>query len=316
MQRLAPVALEQPLVAGLVEGVVDRQVAEVEVAVAHARVLPVEDPHRLAVVDQVRRAAGRCGRAPARAPGAPGRSRPGSGARPRAGRRTRPARRRRARRRCARSGRPRPRARSGCAEARVEVAVGRQPRRAEHAVGDHQREALLRLVSRQQLERQPERLRPAGLPPRLLPARLRRRQPQPAALDPAAVERAVELDRVHHHPRQRDRAAELADEPGRVERRAGGELIAVDQHHVLPAQLGEVVGDRAAAHAPADDHAACRPGKVTRHAARPRARRRSAGPRTPPGRARSAPARTRRSRSRAPRSPSARRPTSPRAGPT
>ena len=201
-------------------------------------------------------------------------------------------------------------------QARVEVAVGRQPRRAEHAVGGHEREALLRLLRAQQLERQPERLGPARLAPGLLPTRFRRREPQPAALDPAAVERPVELDRVHHHPRQRHRAAQLPDEPGRVERRAGGELVAVDQHDVVPAELGEVVGDRAAAHAPADDHAARGPRKVTRHAGRPRARRRSAGQRTRPGRARSAPGRTRRSRSRAPRSRSARRPTWPRAGPT
>ena len=145
-------------------------------------------------------------------------------------------------------------------QARVEVAVGRQPRGAEHAVGGHEREALLRLLGGEQLERQPERLRPARLAARLLPALGRGRQPQPAALDPAAVERPVELDRVHHHPRQRHRAAQLPDEPRRVERRAGRQLRALDEHHVLPAQLGEVVGDRAAAHAPADDHAAGGPG--------------------------------------------------------
>src|SRR5215218_8458062 len=52
---LAPVALEQPLVPGLVEAGGDRQVGEVEVAVAHARVLPVDDPDPLAVVDEVGR---------------------------------------------------------------------------------------------------------------------------------------------------------------------------------------------------------------------------------------------------------------------
>ena len=174
-------------------------------------------------------------------------------------------------------------------QARVEVAVGRQPRRAEHAVDRHQREALLRLLGRQQLERQPERLRPAGLAARLLPALLRGRQPQPAALDPAAVERPVELDRVHHHPRQRapSRAAgptspaEWNVEPLR-------ELLAVDEHDVAPSPAREVVGDRAAAHAPADDHTAGTARQLTGHA-RPRARRRSAGPRTRPARARSAP---------------------------
>ncbi len=196
-------------------------------------------------------------------------------------------------------------------QARVEVAVGRQPRGAEHAVDRHQREALERLLGREQLERQPERLRPAGLAAGLLPALLRGREPQAAALDPAAVERPVELDGVHHHPRQRHRPAQLADEAGRVERRAAGELLAVDQHDVLPAQPREVVGDRTAPHAPADDHAAGGAGEVTGHA-RPRARPRSAGRRSPPAPARSARRRSPGSRSRSPRSRSARRPTSPR----
>ena len=117
-------------------------------------------------------------------------------------------------------------------QARVEVAVGRQPRRPEHAVDRHQREALERLLGREQLEREPERLRPAGLAAGLLPALRRGGEPEPAALDPAAVERPVELDRVHHHPRQRDRSAQLPDEPGGVEGRAARELVAIDQHDV------------------------------------------------------------------------------------
>ena len=57
---------------------------------------------------------------------------------------------------------------------------------------------------------------PAGLAAQLLHALLARRQPDAAALDPAAglAELPVELDRVHHHLRQVHRAAQLADEPG------------------------------------------------------------------------------------------------------
>ena len=62
-----PVGGQQPLVVGLVEAVVDRQVAEVEVAVAHARVLPVDDPHAARRRAGSSRSAGRCGTAPARA---------------------------------------------------------------------------------------------------------------------------------------------------------------------------------------------------------------------------------------------------------
>ena len=167
--------------------------------------------------------------------------------------------------------------------ARIEVAVGRQPRRADHAVGDHQREPLARLLGRDQLERQPERLRPAGLPAGLLPALRRAGQPDAAALGPAGVELAaaelpVQLDRVHHHLRQRERRAQLADQPGGVERGAAGELAAVEQDDVVPAELRQVVRDRRARDAAADDHAARALGHraVKRHG-RPRASRGSRG---------------------------------------
>ena len=143
----------------------------------------------------------------------------------------------------------------------VEVAVGRQPRCADHLVGDHQREALLRLVGTDQLERQPERLRPAGLAAGLLPALGCAGEPDAAALGPArvelaAAELAVQLDRVHHHPCQRHRRPQLADQARGVERRAAGELAAVHQDDVAVAELGQVVRDRCPRHPAADDHAA------------------------------------------------------------
>ena len=169
---------------------------------------------------------------------------------------------------------------------RVDVAVGRQPGRADDAVGRHQREHLLRLVGRDQVERKAERLRPAGLAAQLLHPLLRGGQPQAAALDPAGVELRlladppVEVDRVHHHLRQRDRAAQLAHESRRVEARAGRELVAVDEDDVAPAELREVVGDRGPADAAADDHAARGAGQLRPKGHRPpRAIGRSAGPR-------------------------------------
>ena len=70
--------------------------------------------------------------------------------------------------------------------------------------------------------------------------------------DDLVRERAVELDGVHHHPGQAERAAELADEPGRVERRAARQVGALDEHDVVPAESGEPVEDGAAADAAAD----------------------------------------------------------------
>ena len=141
----------------------------------------------------------------------------------------------------------------------VEVAVARQERRALHAVRGHQREALLRLGRADDLEREPERLGPAGLALDLLHARLRRGQADAAELVPAGIlagltaQRGVQLDGVHHHPRQRHRRAQLAHQAGGVPGRAVGQIELLDEHDVLHAELGEVVGDAAAAHAAADD---------------------------------------------------------------
>ena len=148
--------------------------------------------------------------------------------------------------------------------ARVDVPVGREVRRAEHAVRRHRREERLRLGRRDQLERQPERLRPAGLTGDLLQTLLRRGEPQRTDLAPPrleadlGLERAVEVDAGHHHLRQAQRRPELAHEAGGVERRAARQLGALDQQDVVPPEPGEPVEDRAAAH-PASDHDRSRP---------------------------------------------------------
>ena len=162
--------------------------------------------------------------------------------------------------------------------ARVDVAVGGEVGRAEHALGRHRREQPLRLLGRDELERQPERLRPARLARELLHALLRRGEAQRADLLPARLqadlvgERAVEVDRVHHHPRQRQRAAQLPDEPGRVEGRAGRQVGPLDEHDVVPAEPRQPVEDRAAAHAAADDDGA----RTVRHRSARRKRSESA----------------------------------------
>ena len=205
----------------------------------------------------------------------------------------------------------------------VDVAVGGQPRAAEHPVGRHQREPLARLLGGDQLQRQAEGLRPARLAAKLLHPRLTRGEPDPAALDPARIElglgreAAIDVDRVHHHLRQRDRAAKLADQAGRVEGRARGQLGALEQDHVAVAELRQVVGDRGPPDAAADDHAAGRARQLSSRAhALPRARSRSLGAPRSRASARSAWRRSRGSRNRARRARSGRRPTSPRGSPT
>jgi hypothetical protein len=97
--------------------------------------------------------------------------------------------------------------------ARIDVAVRRQIGRAQHALRRDRREEPLRLLRRDELERQPEGLCPAGLAGELLHPLLGRGQAQRADLAPPGLEadfvaeRPVELDGAHHHLRQAQRAA-------------------------------------------------------------------------------------------------------------
>src|SRR5262249_36528963 len=71
------------------------------------------------------------------------------------------------------------------------------------------------------------------------------------------AELPVELDRAHHHLRQAQGAAKLADEPGRVKRRAARQLRPLDEDDVAPAEPRQPVQNRAAADPTADHHDAC-----------------------------------------------------------
>ena len=147
--------------------------------------------------------------------------------------------------------------------ARIDVAVGREVRGTEHSLGRHRRKEPLRLLGRDQLERQAEGLGPAGLAAQLLHPLLGRGEAERSDLVPAGLEadlvaeRPVEVDRGHHHARERERAAQLADEPRRVEGRAARQVRALAEHHVVPAELGQPVGDRATPDAASDHDRAC-----------------------------------------------------------
>ena len=209
-----------------------------------------------------------------------------------------------------RAARPRPLG-QGVGQARgVEVPVGRQVRGGAHAVGGHEREALAGLLGAEALERKPERPRPGDLAVELLLALGGAGEAQAAALHPAAVEAAVERDAVHHHPGERHGGAQLADQAGRVERRAARELVAVEHDDVALAAPGQVERDRRPAHAAPDDHHPRARGELTRphRAASPP----GAGPRRPRPGGRSAGRRSRRSPRRARRARPAPCPRSPR----
>ena len=149
-----------------------------------------------------------------------------------------------------------------CQLARIDVAIGREQRRAEDSVGRHGRKHALSLFGRDQLEGQSEGLGPGGLARELLHPLLARRESQRADLMPAGLEPdlvfqgSVEIDRVHHHPGQAERASELTDQSGRMERRAAGYSRALDEDRVGPAKAREPVQDGRAADTTSDDDGA------------------------------------------------------------
>src|SRR5262249_10536241 len=96
----------------------------------------------------------------------------------------------------------------------------------------------------------------------------RARHRQRAALLPAGrqaglrLEPGIELGAVADQPGEVLVAAQLADQAGGMPRRAAAQPALLEQHDVLPAELGEMVGGRAAHDAAADDDDAGVGGKI------------------------------------------------------
>ncbi len=141
---------------------------------------------------------------------------------------------------------------------RVDVPLDRVVQRADEVLRVEQREDVLRFLGRDQLEVHAE----------VAAARLGHAQPvhadlgvgqhQPAGqVDRAVLARdpldlLVELDRVLLEPGHVRVAVERVHAAGRMPRRAGGQLPPLEEHHVGPACLGEVV-EHAGAHDPTAD---------------------------------------------------------------
>jgi hypothetical protein len=78
---------------------------------------------------------------------------------------------------------------------------------------------------------------------------------EPGGLAGLGLEGAVQLARVLTHGHRRlAHGTEAGHQPGRVPRRARGQPVALEEQHVGPSELTEVVGDRGADDAAADDH--------------------------------------------------------------
>ena len=138
---------------------------------------------------------------------------------------------------------------------------------AAHQVFDHeQRPAFPDLASREHIDLQAKGLAHRGAATQLLEARLglghadRAVLPKARRLPGLGLERVIQIGRIFGELGQVARCAQLTDEPGGVPGRAAGQAPALQQHDVADAQLGQVIGDRAAGNSAADDHdaRACR----------------------------------------------------------
>ena len=112
----------------------------------------------------------------------------------------------------------------------------------------------------------PNVLRPGDLAQHLLLALLRAGEADAAALHPAAARSVpVELDRVHHHPRQRA-GSSAAGRRGPAEWKVEPLVSSLRSSSTTSRSpsCGQVVGDRGAADAAADDDDAGAVGKLTR----------------------------------------------------
>ena len=143
---------------------------------------------------------------------------------------------------------------------RVDPAVAGHVEAGEQVVGLRPREEVGHLPRRDLVDLEPEvaleRRDPAVL---VQPVGVGRRLDQPDRLEPGGhpglgLEPGVEVAGV-----QPDAGAglggraEAGHQPGRVPRRTAGEPVALDDHDVGPAFVGEVVGNRAPDHAATDD---------------------------------------------------------------
>ncbi len=143
---------------------------------------------------------------------------------------------------------------------RIRLAVAGYPDRAAQVVGAKQRIDLSRFAGRDEFEVDAEafgarHLALQQLQPLRCPCDVETAALLPSGRKPGfLLKRRVELDTVAAHPRRVARRAKLADQARGVPGRAAGQLALLEQHDVAAAELGQVIGDRRAGDAAADDH--------------------------------------------------------------
>ena len=144
---------------------------------------------------------------------------------------------------------------------RVGSAIAGQPQGADQIVRAHERPPASRLGRRDDLHVHVEAARHRGQALELVHALGVPRQAQAAGTPEAGglacfgLEPLVEIAAVPGQPREVLGGAQLTDEARGVPRGAAGDVATLQQEHVAPAELREVIGDAAAGDTTADhDH--------------------------------------------------------------
>jgi hypothetical protein len=138
-------------------------------------------------------------------------------------------------------------------------AVAGDPDRPRQVLRPHQRPAAAGLVGADHLDIDPEAAGHRRAPFQLDQAFGGSGETQAAALPVAGrlaglgLEAGVEEPRVARELRQVVGRPELADQAGRVPARPARDLPALEEQHIRPAELGEVIRDAAPDDAAADD---------------------------------------------------------------
>ena len=141
----------------------------------------------------------------------------------------------------------------------IDLGVVREPDRAGQVLGAHQRPHGIRLGHRDVMRLQALGARHVDGASHLHEAIGRGRDPQRAALVPTGAEAdlslqaRIQLAAVEHQPGQGRVRTQLADDAGRMPGRPARQLSLLEQDHVAPAELRQVVCDATADGAAADD---------------------------------------------------------------
>ena len=142
---------------------------------------------------------------------------------------------------------------------RVGLPVLGQEHAADRVADLEQRVARLDLGRADHLDREAEALGHRGAALQLLePLGVQGEADRAVLLEPGrlpglGLERVQQLGGVFGELGHPPRRAQLPDQPGRMPGRAAGELLALEQQHVGDAEPGQMIGDRAADDAAADD---------------------------------------------------------------